>query len=255
MTGPTAAAPSAVLPAQEVLTGELLSEISMEPVVSGAPFAYETVVYDGPEGFFAVWACAPGVYPRVKDKRGSFMYIISGAATITDDDGTSHELTADSVIVLPYGWVGRWDIRETIRKVYLHTTPVPPFRDGVQPSVFTAAAQVRDGGPPVRVSPWPVVSGTPFADGPTVFDGPDGHCAILAYEPGVRPYAANEHGFFGFVLAGEATVTAEDGTAHELTAGSVVALPCGWAGRWEIRTAIRVFYVRTTPAGERAADG
>jgi uncharacterized cupin superfamily protein len=246
--------PSAFLDAAAVLDGPLPVEISMEPIIEGAPSAYEEVVYDGVDGFFAVWACDAGVYPRVKDRRGSFMYIISGAATITDEDGTCHELTAGSVLVLPYGWVGRWDIRETIRKVYLHTTPVPPYREGIQPSAFMPAADVIEGDLPVRVSNEPVASGTLFASEAVLFaseavlfNGPDGRCAIWECEPGVFAPVKDGRGSFGYIISGEATITDEDGTSHELTAGSVVVLPYGWVGRWDIRTTIRTFYVHITP--------
>jgi uncharacterized cupin superfamily protein len=224
----TAAPASAFLPAHQVLNGDLPVRVPMEPIVSGAPFAYENVVHDGPDGFFAVWACDPGVYPRVKDRRGSFMYIISGDATITDRDGVRHELTPGSVLVLPYGWAGRWDIRQTIRKVYLHTTPVPPFRPGVQPSTFRPADQLL----PDRV----------------IFDGPDGRCAVFSCEPGDHPRV--RAGSFSYVLSGEATVTDLAGTAHQLTAGSVLALPRGWRGTWETGQTMRVVEI----AG-RAGDG
>ena len=116
---------AAFLDAAQVLRGPLPEVVSMEPILEGVPFAHEKTVFDGADGFFAIWACGAGVFPRVKDKRGSFMYILSGDATIVDEDGTSHELTADSVLVLPFGWVGTWHIRETIRKVYLHTDSGP----------------------------------------------------------------------------------------------------------------------------------
>jgi uncharacterized cupin superfamily protein len=228
----TAAPASAFLPAREVLDGALPVRVPMEPIVSGAPFAYEKVVYDGADGFFAVWACDAGVYPRVKDRRGSFMYILAGDATITDRDGGRHELTPGSVLVLPYGWAGRWDIRRTIRKVYLHTTPVPPFRPGVQPSAFLPSDQLL----PDRV----------------VFDGPDGRCAVWSGEPGGYPRV--RAGSFCYVLSGEATVTDLAGTARRLTAGSALALPRGWRGTWEIRQPMRVLQVDSAPAG-RVGDG
>src|SRR5580692_6024457 len=124
---------------KSVRRGSLPTEISMAPVVSGAPFAREDVLLDEAGAFFAVWACDAGVYPRVKDKRGSFMYLLEGAGTIVDDDGTAHELTADSVLILPFGWSGHWNITQTVRKVYVHTTPVPPFRPGIQPATFVSA--------------------------------------------------------------------------------------------------------------------
>ena len=47
------------------------------------------------------------------------MHVLRGAARITDADGAVRELVAGSVVVLPVGWSGRWDITETIRKVYV----------------------------------------------------------------------------------------------------------------------------------------
>jgi uncharacterized cupin superfamily protein len=99
---------AAFLDAEQVRRGPLPEVVSMEPILEGVPFAHEKTVFDGADGFFAIWACGAGVFPRVKDKRGSFMYILSGDATIVDQDGTSHELTADSALVLPFGWVGTW---------------------------------------------------------------------------------------------------------------------------------------------------
>jgi uncharacterized cupin superfamily protein len=219
---------AAFLDAAQVLRGPLPEKISMAPILAGVPFAHEKTVFDGADGLFAIWACGAGVFPRVKDKRGSFMYIISGDATIVDEDGTSHELTADCVLVLPFGWAGTWHIRETIRKVYLHTTPVPPLPSTVVASAFRPADQIKTD--------------------TVVFDGPDGRCDIRSLEPGQYPSARGDHGFFGFVLAGDGFFVGNDGTRHELTPGSVFALPSRWSGTWDIRRAIRAFCVRSTPA-------
>jgi uncharacterized cupin superfamily protein len=235
---------AAFLDAAQVLHGPLPEEISMAPVLEGAPFAYEKKVFDGADGLFAIWACGAGVFPRVKDKRGSFMYIISGDATIVDEDGTSHELTADSVLVLPFGWAGTWHIRETIRKVYLHTTPAPPLPSTVVASAFLGAGRVlADALPDAAAAP-----GSPAATDTVVFDGPDGRCDIQSREPGQHHWAADEHGFFAFVLAGDGFLADSDGVRHELTPGSAIALPSGWSGTWDIRHTIRAFCVRTTPA-------
>ena len=221
---------AAFLDAAQVLRGPLPEVVSMEPILEGVPFAHEKTVFNGADGFFAIWACGAGVFPRVKDKRGSFMYIISGDATIVDKDGTSHELTADSVLVLPYAWVGTWHIRETIRKVYLHTTPAPPLPPAPVASAFLPAGRV-------------------LADADTpVFDGPDGRCDIRSREPGQYPRAAGERGFFAYVIAGDGCLVDSDGTRHEFAPGGVIALPSGWSGTWDIRRAVRAFCVRSTPA-------
>lgn len=215
--------------ADSVLRGPLPVEISMEPIVSGAPTAREDVLLDAADGFFAVWACDAGVYPRVKDKRGSFMYLLEGAGTITDKDGTTHELTADSVLILPFGWSGHWNITETIRKVYVHTTPVPPFRAGIQPSTFVSAPELGVGD---RV----------------VFDGPDGRCAVRSMATGIHEQVNDGRARFTYVLAGEASVADANGLTKELTAGCAIGFPSGWSGTWQVRTPLRTFDVFSTPA-------
>ena len=235
---------AAFLDAAQVLRGPLPEVVSMAPVLEGVPFAHEKTVFDGADGFFAIWACDAGVFPRVKDKRGSFMYILSGDATIVDEDGTSHELTADSVLVLPFGWVGTWHIRETIRKVYLHTTPEPPLPAAVVASAFRPADRVlADLLPSAAVAP-----GSPSDTDAVIFEGPDGRCDIRSREPGQYPWATDQHGFFAFVLAGDGFLVDSDGTRHEFTPGGVIALPGSWSGTWDIRRPFRAFCVRSTPA-------
>ena len=234
---------AAVLDAAQVLRGSLPEEISMAPVQSGVPVAHEKTVLDSADGLFAVWACGAGVFPRVKDKRGSFMYIISGDASIVDEDGTAHELTAGSALVLPFGWRGAWHIRETIRKVYLHTTPVPPLPAAVIPCAFRPADQVGTDVAGAAAAP-----GSPAAADTVVFDGPDGRCDIRARAPGQYAWAPDGHAFFAVVLAGDGFLIDDGGTRHELTPGAALALPSGWSGTWDIRQAVRMFCVRATPA-------
>jgi uncharacterized cupin superfamily protein len=214
--------------AESVRRGPLPAEISMAPVVSGAPFAREDVLLDEAGAFFAVWACDAGVYPRVKDKRGSFMYLLEGAGTIVDDDGTAHELTPDSVLILPFGWSGHWNITQTVRKVYVHTTPVPPFRPGIQPATFASAPALARGDQ-------------------VIFDGPDGRAATATIAPGVHEPVNYSAARFSYVLAGEASVTDANGLALELTAGAAIGFPAGWSGNWQVRTPLRTFDVFSTP--------
>lgn len=213
--------------ADSVKRGPLPAEVPMDPVTSGAPFAREDVLLDDAGGFFAVWACDAGVYPRVKDKRGSFMYLLEGAGAIVDRDGTAHELGAGSILVLPFGWEGHWNITETVRKVYVHTTPVPPYRQGIQPSTFVPAAELADRD---RV----------------VFDGPDGRCAVRTMAPGRHEQASGGPARYTYVLAGAATVE-DTASSTQLTAGCAIGLPGGWSGTWRVREPLRTFDVYSTP--------
>jgi uncharacterized cupin superfamily protein len=60
-----------------------------------------------------------GGWPVVDRPDTETCYILSGRATVTDAaTGERYEVSADDVIVQPRGWSGRWDVSETIRKVY-----------------------------------------------------------------------------------------------------------------------------------------
>ncbi len=66
-----------------------------------------------------VWECTSGGWPIVDRSDTEVASIVSGRATVTDIDGSEHVLVPGSVITLPKGWSGRWDLSETLRKVYV----------------------------------------------------------------------------------------------------------------------------------------
>ena len=68
-----------------------------------------------------IWECQPGGFPVNDRANTETVFIIAGAATITDEDGAAHELAAGSWHTLPKGWTGRWDVTETVRKMYVLT--------------------------------------------------------------------------------------------------------------------------------------
>jgi len=65
-----------------------------------------------------VWACTPGVFTSVREGFCETCYILSGEGTLHGDDGPSVELRAGVLVALPDGWRGRWEIVETLKKVY-----------------------------------------------------------------------------------------------------------------------------------------
>lgn len=117
----------ATIPHAITLTGvpltsaPLTSEVSMAPVTDGAETAVETTLFHDPVTHAAVWQCEPGTYPRHKIGQSSLQFIMSGSATIVDDDGTEHPVTGGTILITPDGWKGTWHITETIRKFYVHT--------------------------------------------------------------------------------------------------------------------------------------
>ena len=66
-----------------------------------------------------VWECTPGGWPTENRGDTETASIVSGRGVITDADGTEQVLAPGAVVTLPAGWSGRWDITETLRKVFV----------------------------------------------------------------------------------------------------------------------------------------
>ena len=50
-------------------------------------------------------------------------------------------------------------------------------------------------------------------------------------------------------IAGDAIVTGEDGTVHEVRAGRTLTVPAGWRGHWDVRRTVRKTYVLLREVG------
>jgi len=70
-------------------------------------------------GRVGIWECAPGGWPVANRPDTEFAFILSGKAALTDDStGEIIEVTGGDLVILPPGWSGRWDVGETVRKIY-----------------------------------------------------------------------------------------------------------------------------------------
>ena len=85
----------------------------------GDPQVSAKMIFKEGQIHVGVWECTPGGWPIVNRGDTETATIVSGSGTITDADGTEHHLVPGSVVTLPQGWSGRWDITETLRKVYV----------------------------------------------------------------------------------------------------------------------------------------
>jgi len=66
------------------------------------------------------WACTPGGFEVVDRPTTEMFVVLEGCGFLTNLDGTTaRRFGPGSTVVLPKGWSGRWDILETVRKVYL----------------------------------------------------------------------------------------------------------------------------------------
>lgn len=86
---------------------------------SGDPQTAGRVFYEGNGVQVGLWQCTPGGWSIQDRPDHETVQILSGRARLTNADGSSVELTAGDVLTLPKGWSGRWDVLETVRKLFV----------------------------------------------------------------------------------------------------------------------------------------
>lgn len=86
---------------------------------SGDPQTAGRVFYDGNGIQVGLWQCTPGGWSIQDRPDHETVQILSGRARLTNADGSSVELTTGDVLTLPKGWSGRWDVLETVRKLFI----------------------------------------------------------------------------------------------------------------------------------------
>lgn len=72
-----------------------------------------------------IWEASPGTFTATRIGYHEVCQILSGRATIHEENGTVLELAAGDLFVTPAGWRGTWTIHETMRKVFVILT-LPP---------------------------------------------------------------------------------------------------------------------------------
>ncbi|NYZ13532.1 cupin domain-containing protein [Azospirillum sp. RWY-5-1] len=123
------------MPALVLLDHSLLAPSPTGPagfgaVLSGDPREQGIGLFDSDTGRFSagVWQCTPGVVRMVRWPYNETCVLLSGRVVITPDGGEPREYRAGDAFVIPCGFTGTWDIRETVRKHYAIERPLAPLR-------------------------------------------------------------------------------------------------------------------------------
>ena len=67
-----------------------------------------------------VWECTPGRFTADRSKTAEYCHIISGSATVSNQDGNVvRRIGPGDLLVLPLGWTGEWVIHTQMRKLYV----------------------------------------------------------------------------------------------------------------------------------------
>ncbi|MEI7745231.1 MAG: cupin domain-containing protein [Chloroflexota bacterium] len=114
-----ASLPASLGVSEAELFGDLPSTGPRAGADVGEPQTWTRVLYDRGAINCGIWECTPGGWFISDRPNTEIVHVLRGAATITDEDGSTRSLVAGSALVLPKGWSGRWDITETIRKLYI----------------------------------------------------------------------------------------------------------------------------------------
>jgi uncharacterized cupin superfamily protein len=103
----------------DVLDGELEPLGPRAGADDGDPQTSGITFFSGHGVEVGVWECTPGGWAIVDRPTTETMLLLGGTARITPAGGEPVELEEGDVFVLPKGWSGRWDVLETVRKLYV----------------------------------------------------------------------------------------------------------------------------------------
>ena len=175
------------------------------------------------------WACSEGGWDS-PNPRGTteWFYVFSGRGAVTDPDGTAHPFGPGDVVVLPKGWLGRWDVHEFIHKVWLVCEHEDVGGASRRPVVMHASQLVPSDAPAssgsgrignvcydvgcVKVGAWSAAPGTyviPERSSTEVFHVVDGEFFVTDGPP-------------------------DGASARRCVRGDTVVLPEGWNGRVDV---------------------
>jgi len=100
---------------------EKCSVVPVEAVLTGAANERGEIHFESGDGKFMVgtWECTPYAEMLVYPDMNEYCVVISGRVALTNPDGSIEEFgTGDSYIV-PMGFEGRFEVLETLRKIYV----------------------------------------------------------------------------------------------------------------------------------------
>ncbi len=93
-----------------------------EATDEGTPMATRGLtIWSAPDSSGAeagIWECTAGPSYWTQEQT-EVIYVLSGSLTVTPDGGQPTTLGPGDVAVFPRGWRGRWELHETVRKVYV----------------------------------------------------------------------------------------------------------------------------------------
>ena len=91
-------------------------------LVTGNPLRTTWNHYDGTAGEFSrgVWQCEPGSWNiQFAANKEEFFCVIEGRVRLHQTDGRTVDIAAGEAAVIPAGFVGRFEVIESVKKYYV----------------------------------------------------------------------------------------------------------------------------------------
>ena len=111
--------PAAVTAPLDVLFGPLEPAGPRVGADTGEPMMSSLVIHAHGSVEVGVWECTPGGWPILDRPTTETMLLLGGSVRITPLGGEPVDLGEGDVFVLPKGWSGRWDVLDTVRKLFV----------------------------------------------------------------------------------------------------------------------------------------
>jgi len=106
-------------PSKDFMSSQLTALGKRKDADFGEPHGASAKLYNVGPTSVGAWECTAGGFPVVNRPTTEVFYVLEGVCFLTNLDGSARRVTAGDTVVLPKGWNGRWDILQTIRKVFV----------------------------------------------------------------------------------------------------------------------------------------
>lgn len=100
------------------------SDPPQDRLISGTPRGQAQNVFESKDGkvFSGIWRATIGAW-RVAYDETEYCYITKGVARLTEDNGTSVDVTVGDAFVIEAGFSGVWEVIEDMEKHYMIVLP------------------------------------------------------------------------------------------------------------------------------------
>lgn len=100
-------------------TQNLSQQAVRTDAIHGSPSTASSTIYNVGPTQVGCWTCTPGSFPVTNRATTECFHVLEGVFFLTSADGVARRCVAGDTVVLPKGWTGKWDVIETVKKLWM----------------------------------------------------------------------------------------------------------------------------------------